>query len=192
MHKSTRITILGILLNAILCTLKFIFGLISNSLAVLSDAFNSLIDIVSSIAIFIAVKVSNQKADEGHPFGHHRAEPLAGVVVAIFAGIIGFEIIREGIEGLIFDKKEIMGIYAIGVLAFTMIVKLIMAVHFLSEGKKLNSPAIKASGIDSRNDVLVSFVALIGVVLYMNGFYLFDSIVFFVFVFHFCRLISKT
>jgi len=176
MRKSKKITIWNIVLNSVLFFAKIIVGFISGSLAVLSDAFNSLIDIVASIAIFIAVKVSHQKADEGHPFGHHRAEPLAGIVVAIFAGIVGFEIIREGIQGLFFDKKEIIGVYAIGVLVFTMLVKLFMAIYFLAEGRKLNSPAIKASGVDSRNDVLVSFVALVGVVLHMNGYYLFDSI----------------
>ena len=91
MQKKEQITLIGIFFNTLLFVAKIFVGLLSNSLAVMSDAFNSLTDVISSISIFIAVKVSSKKADEGHPFGHHRAEPTAGLIVAIMAGILGFE-----------------------------------------------------------------------------------------------------
>ncbi|MFH2027737.1 MAG: cation diffusion facilitator family transporter [Nanoarchaeota archaeon] len=180
MEKSKKITIWGIILNSILFIAKLTVGLISNSLAVLSDAFNSLTDIVSSIGIFIAVKISNKKADSDHPFGHHRAEPLAGIIVAILAGILGFEIIRTAIENLIDHKAIIIGNSAIIVLLFTIIVKLFMSYHFIRQGKELRSPAIKACGIDSRNDVFVSSIALLGVVATKFGFVIFDDIAAFI------------
>src|SRR3989338_11649980 len=91
MKQTKKLIVWAIFANSVLCIAKLIVGLISNSLAVLSDAFNSLTDIVSSIGILIAVKISHKKVDEDHPFGHHRAEPIAGLVIAIFAGILGFE-----------------------------------------------------------------------------------------------------
>jgi cation diffusion facilitator family transporter len=175
MQKNKKITIMGIILNSMLFVAKLIVGFLSGSLAVLSDAFNSLTDILASIGIFIAVKFSSKRADAGHPFGHHRAEPLAGIMVAIFAGIVAFEIIKIGIQNL-FIKTSIIGYSALVVLGFTMIVKLGMSVYFLDQGKKLNSPAIRASGIDSRNDVLISSVAFIGVLGSINGIDFMDSI----------------
>lgn len=163
MVEKTCITIAIILTNLLLFIVKLYVGLLSNSLAVLSDAFNSLTDIVSSIGIYIAVKISSQQADEGHPFGHHRAEPIAGLIIAIFAGILGFEIIRSAIESFITEREQTLSLEVIYVLVFTIAVKTIMALYLLKKGRAINSPALTATGIDARNDVLVSLTALVGV-----------------------------
>ena len=176
MEKNKKITIYGIILNSILFIAKLIVGLLSNSLAVLSDAFNSLTDIISSIGIFIAVKISHKRADQGHPFGHHRAEPIAGMIVAILAGILGFEILRTAIKNLFEQKVSSIGAAALIVLIITIIVKLFMAYYFTKQGTIRKSPAIKASGIDSRNDVLVTSIAIIGVLGSMYGYLIFDEI----------------
>jgi len=176
MYKNKKVAVYGIVFNSILFVAKLIVGLLSNSLAVLSDAFNSLTDIVSSIGIFMAVKISNKKADEGHPFGHQRAEPIAGLIVAIFAGILGFEILRTAFKQIINPEPHLIGFGAIAVLIFTMVVKTFMSFYFIKQGKVHNSPAIKATGIDSRNDVFVSSVALIGVISAIYGSAVFDDI----------------
>ena len=88
--------------------LKIWFALTSGSIALLSDAFNSLTDLVSSLAIFICVRISSREADEGHPFGHSRAEPVAGIIVAVFAGILGVEIIRSSVQRLIVFRIDIV------------------------------------------------------------------------------------
>jgi cation diffusion facilitator family transporter len=176
MEKNKKITIYGILLNSILFIAKLIVGLLSNSLAVLSDAFNSLTDIISSISIFIAVKISHKRADQGHPFGHHRAEPIAGIIVAILAGILGFEILRTAIKNLFEQKVGTVGAAALIVLIATIIIKLFMAYYFTKQGTIRKSPAIKASGIDSRNDVLVGTIAILGVIGTLYGFVIFDEI----------------
>ena len=164
MVEKTWLTIAIILTNLLLFIVKLYVGLLSNSLAVLSDAFNSLTDIASSVGIYIAVKISSQQADEGHPFGHHRAEPIAGLIIAIFAGILGFEIIRSAIESFITKREQTLSLQVIYVLIFTVIVKAIMALYLLKKGRSINSPALTATGVDARNDVLVSLTALIGVV----------------------------
>lgn len=176
MQKKETITIAGIFFNALLFAVKLIVGYLSNSLAVMSDAFNSLTDVISSIAIFIAIKISGKEADKGHPFGHQRAEPIAGLVVAIMAGILGFEVMRTGIEKIIFHKEEAIGLSAIYVLIFTALVKLGLSYYFIKVGKEMHSPAIIASGMDSRNDVFVSITALTGVVCSILSVPIFDKI----------------
>ncbi len=176
MKESEKISRLGIILNSSLFIAKFIVGLFSNSIALISDALNSFTDIFSSIIVFIAVKVSNKKSDQDHPFGHHRAEPIAGIVIAIFTGILGFEIAKTSIIRLFTEHENNIGYLAVFILLVNIFVKIFMAKYFLSKGKIMRRPAIVASGMDSRNDVLVSLVALSGVTGSLFGFHKLDDI----------------
>jgi cation diffusion facilitator family transporter len=157
-----RATILGIAANAFLFIIKAFAGLSSGSLAIISDAVNSFSDTVYSIAIFVAVKVSSRKADASHPFGHHRAEPVAGLLIAILAGILGFEIIKMGLLGLFGSAEPIFNLFGAAVLMVSMATKAGMWFYFKKISSQINSPAIYASAIDSRNDILISFTALLG------------------------------
>lgn len=163
-HRGRMATIIMIFSNIFLFAIKITAGVISNSLAVISDAINSVTDIISSIVIFFAVKASSKQADEGHPFGHHRAEPIAGLIVAIFAGILGFEMLHTSAFNLIKTREYKIGPYTIIVLLISIGMKCIMSVYFKKTGRAIRSPALLASSVDSRNDVYVSSTALIGVI----------------------------
>lgn len=167
-NKGRNATIVMIVCNAFLFAIKIAAGITSNSLAVISDAVNSVTDIVSSVVIYFAVKVSAKQADEGHPFGHHRAEPIAGLIVAIFAGILGFEIFRTSVFQLASLHEHNIGIFTILVLLISIGMKFVMSIYFKKTSHTINSPAILASSIDSRNDVYISATALVGVI---GGFY---------------------
>lgn len=171
-----RATSLGLGGNIFLFLLKIVLGVLSGSIAVISDAIHSLMDIVAAIAITIGVKVANQKADEDHPFGHQRAEPIAGLIIAVIAGILAFEIVRESIFKMITGSTEIVGSYALTALIITLLTKLAMGWYFRRLGKKIHSSAVKALAVDSKNDVLATSVALIGVLVATLGFPAFDSV----------------
>jgi cation diffusion facilitator family transporter len=162
-NHGRRATILGIVANAFLFSIKLTAGLMSGSLALLSDAANSFSDTIYSVAIFIAVRISGKKADRGHPFGHHRAEPVVGLLIAILAGILGFEIIKTGVIGIIDPSPMAFTLFGAIVLITTMIIKAAMWVYFKRIALRINSPAIHAASIDSRNDILLSFTALLGI-----------------------------
>lgn len=163
MKISEKLTLIGVFLNLILFLFKITVGFFSNSLAVISDAFNSIGDIISYTVIFIAVKIGHKKPDRDHPFGHSRAEPLAGFLVSIFTFLLGFEILRKAIISFFTEMSFSYEIYALLVLFFTIIVKTFMAFFYKKIGEKENSPALKAASNDSINDVLVSFIAILGV-----------------------------
>ena len=98
-HRRARLaTLTGIAGNTILFIVKGTIGVASGSIALLSDAFNSLVDVVASIAIWYSVHVADREPDADHPFGHQRAETIAALAVAIFTAILGFEIgsLRRG------------------------------------------------------------------------------------------------
>ncbi len=161
--SAKKVTTWGIVLNTFLFIIKFIVGILSNSVAILSDAFNSLADILSAIGIFFAVKIGRKPADKSHPFGHHRAEPIAAFTVAVFTALLGVQIIKTSIQRLIKPELSRIDALAIGVLIVTIIIKAGMHLYFKKWSKAHRSPAVTALAIDAHNDVLISSIALLGV-----------------------------
>ena len=169
-----RATVVNILGNLFLFTIKIWAALVSGSIALLSEAFNSLTDIVSSIAVFICVRISDKEADEGHPFGHSRAEPVAGIVVAVFAGILGFEVIRTSFNRLVMGKEVFVGTLTLFVPVITAALKGAMFWYFRRVGRAAISPAIIASSVDSLSDVFVAIAALVGIAGVRMGYWYLD------------------
>jgi cation diffusion facilitator family transporter len=174
-QEGTKATLFNIAANAFLFAIKFIGFSVSGSLALMSDAINSFSDTVYSVAIFMAVRLSGKDADSDHPFGHHRAEPVASLLIALLAGILGFEIIKTAVESLMSPEVRTFSIVAVAVLAVTIGLKAAMAVYFRTVANRIRSPALKATSIDCRNDVLVSSVALLGVLSLYAGVQNIDS-----------------
>ena len=172
-HKATLLLVIG---NTLLFVLKLIVGLMSNSIAIISDAINSLTDIVASFVVLICVRLSRKRADLTHPFGHHRIEPIAGLIVAILIAIVGGEVIRAAIKRLISGETIFFSLMPVAVLVFTMALKAFMAVYLKNTSRKINSPAIFASSVDCRNDVFISGTALLGLVGYHFGYTYLDPI----------------
>ena len=160
--QKTYLTRIGIALSVILVGLKFWASILSKSTALLSDALNSLLDVFSYSAIHISVSLQDKKADRNHPFGHRRAEPIAGFVIAIFAAILGATIIKDAFLGIFEEHAVIRNIIAICAMIFCIVSKLVIAIFYKITAKKHRSPALEASFVDSRNDVFASLVALLG------------------------------
>lgn len=157
-----RATVINIIGNTGLFVLKLAGGISSGSIALISDALNSLNDIAASVATFICVRISDKQADEGHPFGHSRAEPIAGLIIAVLAGILGFEVIRESAERLYEGRSAVFSPATLLIPVVTMAVKAVMAWYFGRVGRMVNSPALRATAVDSLMDVAVAVAAFIG------------------------------
>lgn len=162
-NDENKQTLIALLLNSFLFIIKIIAGIISHSTVVISDAINSLGDILTTYFILIAVKITKKGPDIDHPFGHNRALPLSAYTVAIFTGMLGFEIISLGIKQINNPTTKSLTYIAFIVLIITIITKIFMSIFYFIKGKKQNNPAIKAISVDSRNDIVVSTVAIIGV-----------------------------
>ncbi len=159
LKRATDIT-LGI--NIFLFLIKAVVGVLSNSIAVISEALNSFTDILVSIGIKIAVKISKDKPDSKHQFGHNAAQPIAAFILAVFAFVVGINIVEESIKRLIEPQaiNPIPEVYI--VLMITIITKIILSRYQVNISRKYKSPAIKAASVDSINDVMASGIALIG------------------------------
>lgn len=157
-----RAVIMGVLGNTLLFILKLIVGLISNSIAIISDALNSLTDIINSIILFISVRVGSKSADKEHPFGHYRSEPIGGLIVAVLTIVLGFEVARIAISRFIAKTSPHFSSLILLILLGTIIIKSLMFLYTQYAWKKTKSPALNALMLDHRNDILISFGAIIG------------------------------
>jgi cation diffusion facilitator family transporter len=172
----TRAANISLLTNLFLFIIKSAAGIISNSIAVISDAINSLTDIVASAAIIYSVKISLKNPDAEHQFGHRAAQPLAVFIIALFTGIVGLKLIEESAVRIL-NPHEINAtpvVYII--LIVTIIIKAVLTRYQHKIGNEYKSPGLRASAVDSMNDVLASSLSLIGIIGVEFGFPYVDGI----------------
>ena len=164
MKKEEGAGFVAFLLNILLFAVKLAAGLLSGSLAVLSDAFNSFMDILSYFLVFLSVRMAQDAPDSGHPFGHRRIAPVSAFMIAIFSGILAFEILRVSIENLLLDSvAPVITTFTFGAVIFSMLVKAGMYIFLIRRSRETHSSSLEAAAIDSRNDVLASLVVLLGI-----------------------------
>ncbi|MGA8265576.1 MAG: cation diffusion facilitator family transporter [Ignavibacteriaceae bacterium] len=167
---------LSLLVNIFLFLIKAFAGIVSNSIAVISDAINSLTDIVSSAAIMISVKISLKKPDDDHQFGHNAAQPIAVFLIALFTAIVAINLIQASINRILNPEPHKINALVYSILVVTILVKLILTRYQSKVGKTFRSPGLRASAVDSLNDVLASSLSLIGVIGVQIGFPYIDGI----------------
>jgi cation diffusion facilitator family transporter len=130
---------------------------------VLSDAANSLSDTLYSLLMAVGLSVAQQPADESHPQGHSRFEPLVSLLISIAMAAAGLTAIREGVRRFLAGAVAIAPGWPTVVLLFSASVKVVMYVLVKDVGQEAGSPAIRASARDNLADVLTSLAALLGV-----------------------------
>ena len=155
----------GIACNVLLCVGKFIAGIISGSLSISADAVNNLSDASSSIISLIGFKLSEKSADREHPYGHGRYEYLAGFMVAALIIVIGAELFRDSIIKIIKPTEVLFGVLPIAVLSVSIFLKLWMMIFYLGIARRINSDTLRASAMDSRNDVFSTLAVLIALII---------------------------
>lgn len=154
----------GIFCNLLLCIIKITVGLISGSISIAADGFNNLSDMGSSIITMIGFKLAGKPADSDHPFGHGRMEHMSAFVVAILILLVGIELFKSSVKTLV--NGEVMpnySVWAIIILAISILLKFWMFAFNRKVGKKICSEALLATAQDSLNDMIATAVILISV-----------------------------
>ncbi|MDD3204373.1 MAG: cation diffusion facilitator family transporter [Lachnospiraceae bacterium] len=151
----------GILLNVFLFLGKFFAGTISNSISITADAFNNLSDAGSSIITLVGFRMSSQKPDPGHPFGHGRIEYLSGLFVSIAILLMAVELIQSSFAKILHPENVECNILILAILVISILVKCYMAYYNRSIGRKINSAGMKATATDSMSDMLATTVVLL-------------------------------
>ena len=152
----------GIVLNLLLSAGKFFAGVVTGSIAITADAFNNLSDAGSSVVTLVGFKLAGQKADDGHPFGHGRAEYLAGLLVSLMILLVGLELGKTSIGKILHPEAVDFSPVSVAILAASILVKLWMGHFNRTLGKKLGSAAMAATAADSLSDVVATSAVLAG------------------------------
>ncbi len=161
-NKTGALTsLVGIVLNALLCSAKIAVGIIFNSVAVLGDGFNNLTDAGSSVVSMIGFRFSNKPADKDHPFGHARYEYITGLIIAFIVIFLGFEVGRDSIGKIIDPTESDTSIITIIVLAVSIAVKVGMFFYYRVMANRIDSTSLRAASVDSLNDSVATAVVLI-------------------------------
>ena len=153
--------IVGIACNALLFTIKLIAGLLSGGISIISDAFNNLSDMASSIITMVGFKLASKPADKEHPFGHGRMEYMSGFVVAAIIIVVGVELLKSSIDGIIHPAEVEFNLIVLTILVVSILIKLWMFLFNRKLAKEIASGAIAATAQDSINDSIATTAVLV-------------------------------
>lgn len=156
----TLCSVYGIFLNVLLFAGKYFAGLLSGSVAITADAFNNLSDAGSSLITLMGFIIAGKKPDLDHPFGHGRAEYLAGLALAVMIGVMGFELAKSSVEKIINPVEPELNITIGLILIASILVKLYMALYNRRIGRKINSAAMLATATDALSDAVATSAVL--------------------------------
>lgn len=160
-----KASILGIVGNAILGFLKIITGLLTGSLALLGDGFDTATDIFTSTVSLIASKVMQKPPDKDHPYGHGRVETLATKLISFVILFAGVELARQSVSQLYHHVEKEIEPVACFIALFSICGKILLAFYKFRSGRKIESPLLIADAKNMRNDVVLSLCVLIGLVI---------------------------
>lgn len=160
-REATCAAALGLVVNLILGIVKLVGGVVGQSFALISDAVNSLGDVVTSLAVLIALRVAQQPPDDEHPYGHTRAEAIAGsniaLLVILSALLVGWEAVQR-----IAVPHELPPVWTLWIAASNVLIKEGLYRYKRSVGQRTGSSALMANAWDHRSDAFCSLAVLIG------------------------------
>ena len=174
-NNMSRVGILG---NIALAAFKLLAGIFGNSGAMIADAAHSLSDVVATLIAYIGVRMSKQKADANHPYGHERLECVASLILSLILGATGAGIGYAGIRRLFLvdEPLAIPTLLPLIAAVVSIVVKEGMYRYTMHFAKKLDSSAFKADAWHHRSDALSSVGAFAGIGLAKLGFPFMDPI----------------
>ena len=168
LERSLRVTFLGILVNAFLAAGKIAAGVIGHSHALVADGVESAADFVSSLIVWRGVTVAAAPADQEHPYGHGKAEPLAAAVVATIL-VVAAVLITIGAIRDIITPHNVPAPFTLVVLIAVIVIKEVLFRFVIKEGAELDSFAVSADAWHHRSDAITSFFALVGISIALIG-----------------------
>jgi len=163
-RPKSRAAALSIVSNTTLIALKLVAGVLTGSIAIITEAIHSSIDLIASIVAFLSVRKAGEPADRDHPYGHAKVENLAaafeGVLILAGAAVIGYESVRRLADP---PDVKLLGI-GIAVIAFSGVANVGVSTFLARRAAATDSPALEGDAAHLRTDALTSFGVLAGLV----------------------------
>lgn len=153
----------GIATNLLLCVAKLVVGYLFKSIAIIADGINNLTDTASSVITLFGFKLSAKPEDQEHPYGHARFEYLTGMVVSLLIIVLGLKLLSTSFDKVLHPEPLEFSLVTIVILAVAIGVKVWQSRFNVKTGELIHSVTLKAAGIDSRNDVIITSAILVSI-----------------------------
>ncbi|QGY02281.1 cation transporter [Methylobacterium mesophilicum SR1.6/6] len=163
MDRTQKAALLSAAIGFAVTALKFYAAWITGSLALYSDALESIINVVAAIGAFVALRVAARPADEDHPYGHHKAEFFSAVIEGALIVVAALMILRDAYVGLLAPKPLDAPVLGLTINFFASVINAVWAFALMRWGKTWRSPALIADARHVFADVITSCGVLVGV-----------------------------
>ncbi|MDR0142402.1 cation diffusion facilitator family transporter [Bacillus sp. JHAA] len=178
MENTSKIAFLSVISNSLVVMLKIVVGIITGSVAILSEAIHSFLDLIAAFIAFISVRISKKPADTGHPYGHGKVENLSGTIETILIFAAGIWMIYECVQKLVNPAPVHLPVLGIVVMLAGALINLIVSKFVKREAEKVNSVAMKSNALHLLTDVYTSLgVAASLLVVTVTEWYILDPII---------------
>lgn len=156
---------IGIVVNLILSAAKLIIGFMAGSIAIISDGFHNLVDVVSAVASIVSFKMAGKEPDVEHPYGHGRMEYLFSIGVSVIVISVGIHFFVESVEKILHPTAVHMTNLGLTIFGASLLGTTFLWYMYRFFAKKIDSTVLAAAGADSFSDLISSVVIIIGLVL---------------------------
>lgn len=176
-NKTLAIAMTSILIGVIVLGLKGLAWWLTGSIALYSDALESIVNVVTAIGAFVAVRLALRPADATLPYGYHKAEYFSAVLVGVMIIVAAILILREAFFGFLAPELPEAPVEGLAVSGVATAINLVWAMVLMRQGQRAKSPAIAADGKHLMTDVISTGGVLVGLVLvYTTGIAQLDAV----------------
>jgi cation diffusion facilitator family transporter len=166
--KVITTTVVGIAISSLLAGVKIVTGILGNSYALIADGIESLSDIFTSSVVLSGLLIASKPPDANHPYGHGKAEPLAGAIVAIMLFFAAVIIIIQSVFEIV-TPHHAPEFFTLPVLLAVVVTKELLFRYVIKVGKASDSLAVKNDAWHHRSDAITSAAAFIGISIALIG-----------------------
>ncbi|MDR1556334.1 MAG: cation diffusion facilitator family transporter [Tannerellaceae bacterium] len=160
--KTSWVSTIG---NAILSVSKIVIGLLSGSLAVLSDGIDSATDVLISVVMIFTARIMSRPPSQKYVYGYEKAESIATKILSLLIFYAGVQMLLSSVQKTFSSApRELPAALAIYVTVFSILGKLSLAFYQYRQGRRINSSMLIANAKNMRNDVIISLSVLVGLV----------------------------
>ncbi|WP_434731810.1 cation diffusion facilitator family transporter [Thermogladius sp. KZ2Tp1] len=148
--------VVSIVVNTVLFVVKYYYGVLFNSIAVIADSVHTLSDSLTSVVVVVGFRVAYIKPDEEHPFGHGRAEEVAAIIIGVLLCVVGYEFAVSSYNKLVSRETLVYSLTLVLVLLVSAVIKEVLAMWAFRLGEKFNSESIRGDAWHHRSDAIAT------------------------------------
>lgn len=176
-NRTTAIAVASLVISLIVLGLKLLAWSVTGSVALYSDALESIVNVVTAVVALVAVRLAQRPADAALPYGYYKAEYFSAVIVGVMIIVAAMLIIREAYFGFLAPEIPDAPVQGLAISIVATAINVVWAFVLIGHGRKVRSPAIEADGRHLMTDVVSTVGVLVGLALvFVTGWAVLDPL----------------